>query len=122
MQSELTKDLKDLSEEDQKLAIHLSDMGFPLSRVVNAIEVLKGQENKKIVEYLLAIQSLEDLGMPDDAATKALALTEYDQHKARVYLESLCTLKDLGFPEDQVSLALLKSNIDQDRALDLLIA
>lgn len=119
---EVSSTLAGLSLEDQKLAKRLSDMGFPLSRVARAIRDLEGQDNKKIVEYLLAIQSLEDFGMSEDAAVKALALTQYDQHKAKVYYESLCTLRDLGFPEDKASMALLKCNIDRDSALDLLIA
>lgn len=116
------KTLADLSYEDKKLAKYLSDMGSSLSRVARAIRDLKGQDNKKIVEYLLAIQSLEDLGMSEDAAVKALALTQCDKHKAKVYYESLCTLRDLGFPKDKASMALLKCNIDRDSALDLLIA
>ncbi|XP_031780716.1 ubiquitin-associated protein 1 [Nasonia vitripennis] len=119
---ELARILADLSSEDQELAKRLSDMGFPLSRVTRAIRDLEGQDNKKIVEYLLAIQSLEDFGMSEEAAVKALALTQYDQDKAKVYYESLCTLRGLGFPEDKASMALLKCNIDQDSALDLLTA
>lgn len=114
--------LSDLTEEDQKLARHLSDMGFPLSRAARAVRDLGGEDNKKVVEYLLAVQSLEEIGMSGDDAEKALALTQYDQNKARIYYESLCTLRDLGFPEDKASVALLKCNIDRDRALDLLIA
>ncbi|XP_011494625.1 PREDICTED: uncharacterized protein LOC105359675 [Ceratosolen solmsi marchali] len=121
-QKELARTLANLSLEDQKLAKRLSDMGFSLSRVARAIHDLEGQDNKNIVEYLLAIQSLEDFGMSEDAAVKALALTQYDKHKAKVYYESLCTLRDLGFPEDKASMALLKCNIDRDSALDLLIA
>lgn len=119
---ELARILADLSPEDQELAKRLSDMGFPLSRVTRAIRDFGGQDNKKIVEYLLAIQSLEDFGMSEEAAVKALALTQYDQHKAKVYYKSLCTLRGLGFPEDKASMALLKCNIDQDSALDLLTA
>ena len=114
--------LADLSEEDQKLARHLSDMGFPLSRAARAILNLGGSDNKKIVEYLLAVQSLEDdLGISEDTAEKALELTQYDQEKAKVFYKNLCTLRDLGFSEDQASTALLKCNIDRDKALDLLI-
>ena len=114
--------LSSLSEKEQELAKSLNDMGFSLCRVVQAICDLKEQDDKKIVEYLLAIQSLEDFGMSEDAAVKALALTEYDKHKAKVYYENLCTLIDLGFPEDKASAALLKCNIDRDSALDLLIS
>lgn len=119
---DIARTLADLSLEDQNLAKRLSDMGFSLSRVARVIQDFEGQDDKKFVEYLLAIQSLEDLGMSEDAAVKTLELFQYDQHKAKVYYESLCTLRDLGFPEDQASMALLKCNIDRDSALDLLIA
>ncbi|PBC31454.1 uncharacterized protein LOC107998238 [Apis cerana] len=113
--------LLDLTEEDKKLARHLNDMGFPLSRAARAIRDLGGQDNKKIVEYLLAVQALEEMGISGEDAEKALALTEYNQEKAKVYYENLCILRDLGFPEEKASVALLKCNIDRDRALDFLI-
>ncbi|XP_014206142.1 ubiquitin-associated protein 1 [Copidosoma floridanum] len=119
---EIARKLADLPLEDQNLAKRLSDMGFSLPRVTRAICDLKGEDKKKIVKYLLAIQSLEDFGMSEDEAVKALSLTQYDKHKAKVYYESLCTLRDLGFPEDQASIALLKCDIDRDSALDYLIA
>ncbi|KAL2718788.1 ubiquitin-associated protein 1 [Vespula squamosa] len=117
-----TNPLSNLKGEDQKLAQHLSDMGFSLSRAARAICDLGGEDNKKVVEYLLAIQSLEETGMSGEDAEKALALTYYDPNKARIYYKNLCTLKDLGFPEDQASMALLKCDIDRDRALDFLIS
>lgn len=121
-QTKSTKLLSNLSKEDKNLVKDLCDMGFSQSRVVRAIRDFKGQDNKNTVEYLLAIQSLEDVGMTEDEAVKALQLTQYDKHKAKVYYESLCVLRDLGFPEDKASKALLKCNIDRDSALDLLIA
>lgn len=114
--------LLNLTDEDQKFARHLNDMGFPLSRAARAIRDLGGQDNKKVIEYLLTVQSLEETGIPGDDAEKALVLTHYDQDKAKTYYENLCTLRDLGFPEDKASAALLKCNIDRDRALDFLIA
>ncbi|XP_057320246.1 uncharacterized protein LOC130664411 [Microplitis mediator] len=110
------------SEEDKKLAKHLSDMGFPLSRAARAIGDLGGKDNKKVVEYLLAVQWLEELGLPGDDAEKALALNDYDQERAKKYHDNLCTLKDLGFSEDEASKALLKFDTDRDKALDYLCA
>ena len=118
----LPNPLFDLTEEDKSLARHLGDMGFPLSRAARAIRDLGGKDNKKVVEYLLAVQCLEELGIRGDDAEKALVLTQYDQEKAKIYHENLLTLKDLGFPEDEASKALLKCDIDRDRALDFLIA
>lgn len=97
-------------------------MGFPLSRAARAIGDLGGKDNKKVVEYLLAVQWLEELGLPGDDAEKALALNDYDQERAKKYHDNLCTLKDLGFSEDEASKALLKFNTDRDKALDYLCA
>lgn len=110
-----------LSEDDQNLAKHLNDMGFPLSKSARAIQTLGGQDNKKIVEYLLALQYLEDAGYEEHTAAKALVLTQFDEHKAKKYCENLVTLKNFGFSEDKASEALIKCDIDRDKALDLLI-
>lgn len=118
----LANSFSNLTGEDQKLVQHLSDMGFPLSRAARAICDIGGEDNKKVVEYLLTIQTLEETGMSGEDAEKALALTHYDPNKAKIYYKNLCTLKDLGFPEDQVSMALLKCDLDRDRALDFLIS
>lgn len=117
----LANSISNLTGEDQKLVQHLSDMGFPLSRAARAICDLGGEDNKKIVEYLLTIQTLEETGISEEDAEKALALTHYDPNKAKIYYKNLCTLKDLGFSEDQASMALLKCDLDRDRALDFLI-
>lgn len=111
-----------MTEDDLKLVMQLSDMGFPKCRAARAVVELGRVHEKKIVEYLLAIQSLEENGIPNNYAEKALTLTQHDQSKARIYYENLCTLKDLGFHEDEVSAALVKCNFDRDKALDLLIA
>lgn len=114
--------LSNMTEDDLKLVMQLSDMGFPKCRAARAVLELGRAHEKQIVEYLLAIQSLEENGIPNDYAEKALTLTQHDQSKARIYYENLCTLKDLGFHEDEVSAALVKCNFDRDKALDLLIA
>lgn len=102
--------------------MQLSDMGFPKYRAARAVLELGRVHEKKIVEYLLAVQSLEEIGVPSDYAETALTLAQHDQSKAKIYYENLCTLKDLGFPEDEASAALVKCNFDRDKALDLLIA
>ncbi|CAL1676739.1 unnamed protein product [Lasius platythorax] len=114
--------LSSMTEDDLKLVMQLSDMGFPKCRAARAVLELGRVHEKKIVEYLLAVQFLEENGVPNDYAEKALTLTQHDQSKARIYYENLCTLKDLGFHEDAVSAALVKCNFDRDKALDLLIA
>ncbi|XP_063973053.1 uncharacterized protein LOC135160446 [Diachasmimorpha longicaudata] len=120
--STLPNPLPELSEPDQQLAKHLSDMGFSLSRSARAIKNLGSTDNKRVIEYLLGIQSLEESGMPGDEAEKAMDAAQHDPEKAKKYHEDLCTLKDLGFPEDEASKALVKCDIDRDKALDFLCA
>ncbi|XP_011297188.1 uncharacterized protein [Fopius arisanus] len=120
--STLPNPLAELSESDQKLAKHLKDMGFPLSRSARAIKNLGSADNKKVVEYLLAIQSLEESGISGDDAEKAMDVAQHDLEMAKKYYEDLSTLKDLGFPEDEASKALVKCHIDRDKALDFLCA
>ncbi|XP_024893717.1 uncharacterized protein LOC112468668 [Temnothorax curvispinosus] len=114
--------LSGMTESDLKLVMQLDDMGFPKCRAARAVLEIGRANEKKIVEYLLAVQSLEEIGVPSDYAEKALTLAQHDQSKARTYCENLCTLKDLGFPEDEAFAALVKCNFDRDKALDLLIA
>ncbi|XP_012527502.2 ubiquitin-associated protein 1 [Monomorium pharaonis] len=114
--------LSGMTEDDLKLVAQLSDMGFPKCRAARAVLELGRAHEKKIVEYLLAVQSLEETGVPSDYAEAALTLAQHDQSKARIYYKNLCTLKDLGFPEAEASAALVKCNFDRDKALDLLIA
>ncbi|KYN06646.1 PREDICTED: uncharacterized protein LOC108782815 [Cyphomyrmex costatus] len=118
----LTDLLSGMAEDDLQLIMQLSDMGFPKCRAARAVLKLGRVHEKKIVEYLLAVQSLEETGVPSDYAETALTLAQHDQSKAKIYYENLCTLKDLGFPEDKASAALVKCNFDRDKALDLLIA
>lgn len=114
--------LAGMTEDDLKLVTQLSDMGFPVLRTARAVLELGRTHEKKIVEYLLAVQSLEENGIPGDYAEKALTLAQYDQYKAKIYYDNLCTLKDLGFSEDEASATLVKCNFDRDKALDLLIS
>lgn len=114
--------LSGMTEDDRKLVMQLGDMGFSISRATRAVLKLGRVHEKKIVEFLLAVQSLEESGIPGDYAEKALMLTQHDQYKAKLYYENLRTLKDLGFPEDEASETLVKCNFDRDKALDLLIA
>lgn len=99
---------------------HLSDMGFPLTRAARAVRELGGSDNKKIVEYLLAVQTLEDEGVPEVEAEKALALADYDKSKAKDYYKNMGILRNMGFPEELASNSLIASDMDRDKALDLL--
>ncbi|PSN29345.1 hypothetical protein C0J52_27117 [Blattella germanica] len=119
--SKLPNPFLDLSPKAKALVKHISEMGFALPRVARACQLL-GEDDKKIVEFLLQVQSLEEKNYPGDRVEKALIVNRYNVDHAIKYLDALAQLLDLGFPEDHVSDALVMFNNDRDKALDKLIS
>lgn len=72
--NELPKNLQDLSK-----SINL--MGFPLDRVARTCKIY-GDDNKKVIEHLLAMSQLLDLGFPEKKVTEALLQFDNDRDKA----------------------------------------
>lgn len=73
--------LRQLPAELRGTALAVSAMGFPLPRVARACLLLQGNQ-KKIVEHLLAMRELLDLGFSEERVASALARTENDRDKA----------------------------------------
>ncbi|KAL3276659.1 hypothetical protein HHI36_012029 [Cryptolaemus montrouzieri] len=71
---ELPKHLQDMSR-------NISSMGFPLPRVARTCKAI-GDDNKKIVDHLLAMSELLDLGFAEDKISEALMLYDNDRDKA----------------------------------------
>lgn len=111
----------ELSSTSQKLVKHISEMGFALSRVARACQLF-GEDDKKVVEFLLQVQSLEEKNWPGDLAEKAIITNGNNIPEAVKFLEAFIQLLDLGFPEDKVSDALVRFQNDRDKALDHLIS
>lgn len=119
--SKLPNPFCNLNPNAQALVKHISEMGFALPRVARACQLF-GEDDKKIVEYLLQVQSLEEKNYPGDRVEKALLLNRFNNEHTIKYLNALTQLLDLGFPEDHVSEALVMFNNDRDKALDKLIS
>ncbi|KAF4533041.1 hypothetical protein B566_EDAN000735 [Ephemera danica] len=110
-----------LPEAVQQLARQLNEMGFPLDRVARACETV-GQDHKKVLDYLLQVQTFEEKGFPVSQVEFAIGKLSLDEPKALKFLPALGQLVDLGFSEEQASTALLKTNFDRDKALDTLLS
>lgn len=110
-----------LHSESQFLVQKIAEMGFPRGRVARACKKL-GTNDKKIVEFLLSLQSLLDAGYQEGRAEHALSLLNNDVKAAINFLQVESQLLDLGFPVDRVSEALVKFNCDRDQALEFLIS
>ncbi|EEZ98121.1 uncharacterized protein LOC663430 [Tribolium castaneum] len=78
---DLTDEFTSLPKNMQDLSKSISSMGFPLSRVARVCKML-GNDQKKVVEHLLAMSELLDLGFPESRVSKALLECDNDRDKA----------------------------------------
>lgn len=76
-----------LSPSSQKLAKNISFMGFPLERVSKIAE-LYGNDDKKIVEHLIPLSELLDLGFDETKISEALVKFDNNKDKALDFLIS----------------------------------
>ncbi|XP_022919602.1 ubiquitin-associated protein 1 [Onthophagus taurus] len=72
---------KNMPGDLQKMAKEINSMGFPLDRVIRVCKII-GDDHKKIVEHLLALSDLLDLGFPEQDVSKALLECNNDRDKA----------------------------------------
>jgi ubiquitin-associated protein 1 len=126
----------------QRQAKQISEMGFPVAKVVRACKLI-GEDQKQasvlfhaskpqvlernlcgfqVVDFLLRVQALEEKGFPDSRVEYVLGTLKMDEEKAHQFLPVFVQLVDLGFTEDKVSEALLQAGCDRDKALDVLLS
>ncbi|CAH0553709.1 unnamed protein product [Brassicogethes aeneus] len=70
-----------LPQSEQDLCRSISSMGFPPERVYRIIKLL-GSDQKKVVDHLLALTDLLDLGFAESAVSSALIQCNNDKDKA----------------------------------------
>lgn len=76
-----------LSQADQNLVKRIGSMGFPLERVAAVLKRI-GSDDKKIVEHLIPLSELLDLGFEEEKISDALVKFDNNKHKALDYLIS----------------------------------
>ncbi|XP_034486174.1 uncharacterized protein LOC117790737 [Drosophila innubila] len=76
---------QELAEPAQKLAQRISSMGFPLERVAKVVN-LCGVDDKKIIEHLIPLGELMDLGFEETKISAALLKFDNNKDKALDYL------------------------------------
>lgn len=76
-----------MSISSQKLIKNISSMGFPLDRVSRIAEKL-GKDDKKIVEHLIPLSELLDLGFDENKISDALIQFDNNKDKALDFLIS----------------------------------
>ena len=121
---------KSLNAAEKRLLESLNDMGFPRSKCARAIKRL-GAIEKDVVDQLLLIQRLEDLGHSLDQIESTLELLKPMSSitaNAQEWLKQLeqhlqlsQQLSGLGFERRKIDSALLAAGYDRDKALDILL-
>uniref|UniRef100_A0A182NZF3 UBA domain-containing protein n=1 Tax=Anopheles epiroticus TaxID=199890 RepID=A0A182NZF3_9DIPT len=76
-----------LTQPDQNTVKRISSMGFPLERVVWVLKRI-GSDDKKIIEHLIPLSELLDLGFEREKISDALLKFGNNKHKALDYLIS----------------------------------
>ncbi|XP_055375215.1 GATA zinc finger domain-containing protein 8 [Condylostylus longicornis] len=76
-----------LSPSSQNLIQNISSMGFPIERVAKIADKL-GTDDKKIVEHLIPLSELLDLGFEEEKISEALLKYDNNKDKALDYLIS----------------------------------
>ncbi|KAG8225416.1 hypothetical protein J437_LFUL004616 [Ladona fulva] len=119
--SSLQNPFAELPSTGQRLVRHISEMGFSIPRVSRACQIF-GEDDKKIVEYLLQVQSLEEKNYPSDLVEKSLIANNFDEVESINYMKLVSQLMDLGFSENRVIEALKMHENDGEKALDYLVS
>ncbi|KAM7362615.1 uncharacterized protein ACRADG_013217 isoform 2-T2 [Cochliomyia hominivorax] len=73
--------LKQLDSKSRQLAEQISAMGFPLQRVARIVELV-GADDKKVIEHLILLNELADLGFEESKISDALIRNENNKNKA----------------------------------------
>ncbi|XP_050100343.1 probable serine/threonine-protein kinase MARK-A [Anopheles aquasalis] len=76
-----------LSPAEQNLVKRISSMGFPLERVVWVLQRI-GNDDKKVIEHLIPLSELLDVGFEEEKISDALLKFGNNKHKALDYLIS----------------------------------
>ncbi|XP_013104166.1 uncharacterized protein LOC106084788 isoform X2 [Stomoxys calcitrans] len=71
----------DLDSKAKQLAEQISSMGFPKSRVARIVQLL-GADDKKIIEHLIPLSELADLGFDENKISEALLRHENNKNRA----------------------------------------
>ncbi|XP_076048401.1 uncharacterized protein LOC143029589 [Oratosquilla oratoria] len=111
----------ELNHEAQVLVQSVAEMGFPRPRVARAVQKL-GVDHKKLIEVLLALQSLQDSGEDEYRAEFAFYHYLGDLEKTKEHLTAVKQLLDLGFEEEKIIQTLVNNDNDRDKALEELIS
>ncbi|KAJ6218982.1 hypothetical protein RDWZM_004794 [Blomia tropicalis] len=117
----LTDPYQTLSTAERQFVDNLCQMGFKQDRVSRAVKHIDINDDKKIFEYLFALQLLEDQGYDCYESEIALHMNNYNKEQAETFLKALKQICEFGFDREAAIKALFKSNNNRDNAIEILL-
>ncbi|XP_065059964.1 uncharacterized protein LOC135687351 isoform X2 [Rhopilema esculentum] len=108
-----------LSPQEASLANMITGMGFSKARTARAVERLEFDE-KEIIDFLLRVQQISDLGYDADDVEMAIINNKNDNETILNYLSHTNKWKELGFPVQKVHDALINTDKENEAVFEYL--
>ncbi|XP_007904133.1 LOW QUALITY PROTEIN: ubiquitin-associated protein 1 [Callorhinchus milii] len=110
-----------LSQKEQELIQTVVDRGYPIRRVIWAIQNIGQRSTQQIVAYLSAWDRLCKEGYEEPLVEEALEIFQNSEAKAAEFLTLVTQFNEMGFQHEDIKEVLLVHNNHQGRALEELM-
>ncbi|XP_067873728.1 ubiquitin-associated protein 1-like [Heterodontus francisci] len=110
-----------LSQKEQDLIQPLMREGYPISRVIWAIQNVGQQSKQQILKYLSAWDRLCKEGYKERLVEEAMEIFQNSEEKAAEFLTLMAQFDEMGFQHEDIKEALLIHNNHREKALEELM-
>ncbi|XP_067827526.1 ubiquitin-associated protein 1-like [Heptranchias perlo] len=110
-----------LSQKEQDLIQPVMKQGYPISRVIWAIQNVGQQSTKQILKYLSAWDRLCKEGYEEGLVEEAMEIFQNSEAKAAQFLTLMTQFDEMGFQHEDIKEVLLIHNNHREKALEELM-
>ncbi|XP_078386075.1 ubiquitin-associated protein 1 [Cetorhinus maximus] len=110
-----------LSQKEQDLIQPAMRQGYPISRVIWAIQNVGQQSMKQILKYLSAWDRLCKEGYEERLVEEAMEIFQNSEEKAVEFLTLMTQFDEMGFQHEDIKEVLLIHNNHREKALEELM-
>ncbi|XP_051896241.1 ubiquitin-associated protein 1-like [Pristis pectinata] len=110
-----------LSQKEQDLIQPVMKQGYPISRVIWAIQNIGQGSTKQILKYLSAWDRLCKEGYKERLVEEAMEIFQNSEEKAEEFLILMTQFDEMGFQHEDIKEVLLIHNNHREKALEELM-
>ncbi|XP_078283438.1 ubiquitin-associated protein 1 isoform X2 [Rhinoraja longicauda] len=110
-----------LSQREQDLIQPLMRQGYPISRVIWAIQNIGQGSTQQILKYLRTQDRLCMEGYKERLVEEAMEIFQNSEEKAKEFLTLMTQFDEMGFQHEDIKEVLLIHNNHRERALEELV-